>query len=180
MVLKSTAFVKSNFFLVDCPNLQPRIYRAREVELMVDSMIERKPKLMKQKLRLLDGKNKPVKPPTRPSKYRLLFEDQKEIFAFVLFLWMKTCDFLVLVEDRTAMVTQAFTEGIGKHGKKPPKPPASYKKMWYGPASDLGLPDKYTFTAVSDYLALNGKYSMKSVSIFRYTFGLSSTRLTSI
>ena len=72
---------------------------------------------------------------------------------------------LVVVENPTQLTNQAFNTGGGDHGIKPKKPDPKYRNQWFGPAADLGLPDRFTFEALTEYLDINGKFSMKAVSI---------------
>jgi hypothetical protein len=62
-----------------------------------------------------------------------------------------------------------FKPGNGKHGKLPKKPKDKYKGIFHTMSVKCGLPDKYTFMYVSEYLELNGDYSIVDVSVlFQY------------
>ena len=73
---------------------------------------------------------------------------------------------MVFVEKLTQMQKTAFKPGVGAHGQKPVQPNKDFRNVWYGPASEVGLPDRFTYDAVTDYLWANGKFSMKRVGIF--------------
>jgi hypothetical protein len=59
-----------------------------------------------------------------------------------------------------------YAVGNGKHGEKPAKPPADYKKRYDGLGAKCGLDNMSEKYGIETYLRMNGNFTMLPVSVF--------------